>query len=691
MYNMQFNRFKTFILNEKVTAAQAKEALKDPNITLGVEFEFISKAVKDGVENDEGDSNVDLERDYRNLVDEMDEVVRDVENSREEWESEQIEEKDEKIDEYNIEIRQLENKISDLNDDIEQHKSDIEEYEAEEEADESGETDNQDSINDLNDEISELEGVIDRLQDEIYDNQSEIDEIENLDAQEWNTHNGDGDGFYYEGDYSATPSDDLMNWWLDYRGLDSDDIQNAINEYCYYDDDYAWNRIDEPDENDREGRWSSEPDGSEWVEATEEYFDFDNLPSFVNPYEVMSYHDNENYKGWKIEEDGSVTAPGNVEIVTVPFKITEVDKIVGEMCDYINIFGETDSSCGMHLNMSYKGKKLVKELDLLKLMLFIEEGQVIKEWPDRKHSSYAKSMLFKVNAEFAEAQGKEAQDRYSKEYWTFRNNKLKPMFNKFVVTHLPSKDKYNSVNWNNIDNGDTSRIEIRWIGGENYTKNYNKLKNQIGKFAHYLKLALDPDYMKEEYAKKLWRLITKLDPGALSTDPLKQRQDEEQADIIEEKGIEIGVKESILERGLVDRYYAYSGYIWVIGSKNNNRSLKKLTTIAKFEKSSYIDKYFRRNNLNWNRVFGLLHHKPSPLLKKIRDKGIMIGYITPFFRNNKRVKVYAYNGIVYQETDMNDVEKISKLKAFEVNRDKKFTKNDIGWNKAMKSLKNVGR
>jgi len=64
----------------------------------------------------------------------------------------------------------------------------------------------------------------------------------------------------------------------------------------------------------------------------------------------------------------------------------------------------------------------------------------------------------------------------------------------------PPSSHYNSVNWENVDDG---HLEVRWLGGTNYHKKWKEVKEALGRFASTLIIGLDPEYKKKEYISKV--------------------------------------------------------------------------------------------------------------------------------------------------------------------------------------------
>jgi len=159
---------------------------------------------------------------------------------------------------------------------------------------------------------------------------------------------------------------------------------------------------------------------------------------------------------------------------------------------FIKKYGSTNHRCGLHINMSYKGKSL-SELDTLKLMLFMDEGFVWKYFPERKNNNYAES---NYNYIVSVIEG------------NIKDNELEKITN-VLVDKYREKVKTPNEKFFGINTSNYNRIEFRYLGSSGYHKKYDRMQTAIGKYAFYLKIALDPNARKKEYILKLERLFNK--------------------------------------------------------------------------------------------------------------------------------------------------------------------------------------
>jgi hypothetical protein len=190
---------------------------------------------------------------------------------------------------------------------------------------------------------------------------------------------------------------------------------------------------------------------------------------------------------------------GGVEIISPIMDIKTALDYMKKMFEFIKKHGETTRDTGLHVNMSYKGKPL-RELDTLKLMLFMDEGWVWRHFPERKDNRYAKSNFDEIKDNI------QSDAEKHPELEKITNN----LVQKYKQKVKGPDEKFFGINTSHDD-----RIEFRYLGSSNYHKKYNDIQTAIGKYAFYLKIGLDPKERQNEYVLKLERLFNKYSPTNL--------------------------------------------------------------------------------------------------------------------------------------------------------------------------------
>ena len=435
-------KFLDFI-NEKVSKKEVSDALKNRNIYIGAEFEFIFDM------DEYTDSNMNSL--YDDAVKEYQKYMRDV-------------------DESNSAIHRLDREKSELSDDIYRIKTyDI--YGAE---------------NDLRDAKYELEDAED--DDEIKKLKSAIDDIEDdLDDMRLDLQNKEEELQSLE-DYGY----DRINYPRMYEDGPYFTYMMEIGEYGYYTS-FDWFAI--AADEDHPPIYPPDPPEN-FPDDIKEVFDnsdaLSNAP--FKKYKFGDYGDNPQKIGdtyWRIEPDQSLSE-GGVEVISPPMRLPDFLKILPKMFSWIDLWGDTDSSCGFHVHMSVDGVDLEDSIDPVKLILFTDEDKIWKYFDTRKDNTYVISVKDKLKTK-----GK------------INKNDLKNLFkDKRLMLIDWGRDHSDSINFMNLDEG---HIEFRYMGGPNYHKSLNKVIESIAIFAYNLSLACDPEFKKKEYIKKLVRIFNKMD------------------------------------------------------------------------------------------------------------------------------------------------------------------------------------
>jgi hypothetical protein len=219
--------------------------------------------------------------------------------------------------------------------------------------------------------------------------------------------------------------------------------------------------------------------------------DWSDFP-FESDYVVGYYHEGaKRPDSWRVETDTSLSE-GGVEIISPAYPMPEALKYLEEMLEHITFVGSTDSSTGLHINMSIEGKSFTNDFDPLKLALFVDEGYVEKFFKGRTDSWFARSINSWIGAA---VKGHEDADAA----------KLR----KVLLKAMPA-ERLMGVNTTHATMDlESSRVEFRYLGGEGYEHKHSHVKLQILKFALYMKLAFDRNYRRREYLSKLIRLRNK--------------------------------------------------------------------------------------------------------------------------------------------------------------------------------------
>lgn len=194
----------------------------------------------------------------------------------------------------------------------------------------------------------------------------------------------------------------------------------------------------------------------------------DILTKKLNKEIVLSkkYHSNipVTATSFKLEPDFS----GGVklkELITGPLPYDEARQVIIDVCEIIETYGSTTSTCSLHLNIGYNNHNASKfnitKINKLKFCLNIDEKLIYKYFPTRKNSVYAKSIkkIWSLNS-------------YLTDYFNFINPQIR----------IPN-DKYWGVNFTKLAK---NYLEFRYIGGENWHKKINAILDLSAYFCKFI-------------------------------------------------------------------------------------------------------------------------------------------------------------------------------------------------------------
>lgn len=267
--------------------------------------------------------------------------------------------------------------------------------------------------------------------------------------------------------------------WLDDAGLDH--MTNIADNY-----DITWPYYTSP---------SDSGDGRSPEDIADEFSRAIGRP--VNA--ATSYHGARREEGhYVVEPDGSLEASNRgdtgLEFVSPPLPIGELLsdlQKVKKWADSEGCYTGADYNTGLHINVSVQGYTLAK-LDYVKLALLMGDEYVLREF-ERTSNNYCKSALgiIKDTIKRNPHTAREALDKM-KEHVNVAASK---------AIHGGTTGKFTSINTKD------GYIEFRSPGGDWLNNFYNKIEPTLLRFVVALDAAIDEDKYKQEYLKKLYKLL----------------------------------------------------------------------------------------------------------------------------------------------------------------------------------------
>jgi hypothetical protein len=308
------------------------------------------------------------------------------------------------------------------------------------------------------------------------------------------------------------------------------EIVNDNEQQPYYDDARDWHREEYQDAWD-ESDWLDSQDLDRmtaihdsyditwpyWNYDTESAVDIDTVANDFSGAVGMPVNASQTYHGGRreaghyvVEPDGSLQADSDddtgLEFVSPPMPIDEMLKQLQKVREWAGRYGcYTNKSTGLHINVSVPEFDKSK-LDYVKLALLLGDQYVLDQF-GRSSNTYAKSALGMVRDRVRNEPGtaKALLDRM--------RGHMDDLATKAV--HSGETSKYTSINTKQ------GYIEFRSPGGDWLDENFDKVENTLLRFTVALKAAMDPEAYREEYLKKLYKLLEPTAEGGKDSDTVK--------------------------------------------------------------------------------------------------------------------------------------------------------------------------
>jgi Putative amidoligase enzyme len=214
---------------------------------------------------------------------------------------------------------------------------------------------------------------------------------------------------------------------------------------------------------------------------------------------ATSYHGARREEGhYVVEPDGSLEGKDSddtgLEFVSPPLPIGELLsdlQKVKKWADSEGCYTGADYNTGLHINVSVQGYTLAK-LDYVKLALLMGDEYVLREF-ERTSNNYCKSALgiIKDTIKRNPNTAREVLDKM-KEHVNVAASK---------AIHAGSTNKFTSINTKD------GYIEFRSPGGDWLNEFYDKIEPTLLRFVVALDAAIDEDKYKQDYLKKLYKLL----------------------------------------------------------------------------------------------------------------------------------------------------------------------------------------
>ena len=191
----------------------------------------------------------------------------------------------------------------------------------------------------------------------------------------------------------------------------------------------------------------------------------------ITNHTILGYHNSSSMTHWRLESDASLQ--NGAEFISPP---KNVDIALNKLSKFFKCIEDSDCTtsdrCGLHINMSSTSKTL-DDIDISSFITKINTRMLFKYWGNRLiNNRYIRNMRDIINthgptlASFKLSDSSELKKR------------LDTVSNSFLC------GRHNFVNLRAGNDGRTIKkyLEIRVVGGENYHKRFDDVKNTVKYF-----------------------------------------------------------------------------------------------------------------------------------------------------------------------------------------------------------------
>lgn len=251
-------------------------------------------------------------------------------------------------------------------------------------------------------------------------------------------------------------------------------------------------------------------------EALEDYIDFGDDDMLFSPLKKMLRQELSTSRNIKdVVPDSSLDDYG-VEVITHPLSFNTAMKTMKDVLGFIRRYGWTNSTTGMHVNISHQSFESGGEINPLQLIVllggdYFQRGQ--KKVGDKKEEiikyperfSETDSMLGKLDNEMV-------MNSLADEYNAGGFQRMEA----FLLKILPTNVRQSSINFKHLFGNlkqAERRIEYRFFGGDDYELRASEMENDIRMILLTMAHVLSGVFDKNSYKKDLLRILNGYSKG----------------------------------------------------------------------------------------------------------------------------------------------------------------------------------
>lgn len=210
---------------------------------------------------------------------------------------------------------------------------------------------------------------------------------------------------------------------------------------------------------------------------------------------------------WIIEPDSSVkpntAGDFGAEIVSPPMHLDVFFKKLDKFVDWaISNEAYANTTTGFHIGVSLP--ESAGKIDYIKLVMFLGDMHMLSKF-GRQANEYCKpaatGIYNHLRGTHELPSDTDILDHKLESMFTLIKNGFSEIASSMITDK--NDDKYTSINLK------SDYIEFRIIGGVDYIKRIDEIKDAVARYAYAMTIASDPEMFKKEYASKLYKFLNK--------------------------------------------------------------------------------------------------------------------------------------------------------------------------------------
>ena len=210
---------------------------------------------------------------------------------------------------------------------------------------------------------------------------------------------------------------------------------------------------------------------------------------------------------WVFERDGSITTSGRedmpIEIVAPYYPLETTLELMPRFFAWVkSLDGYTNETTGLHMSVSIAEHK-GQDLDFVKTVLFLGDDYVLDQF-GRAGNDFCESSLAKIKEKSEALDQRVDPDTLKLTHLESELDNLRDGLDRIAANSLAKAKgfgKYYTVN------PKSNYIEFRSAGGEDYIDDLPKIQSTMRRYALATSLGMSRDAEKQEYAKKLYKIL----------------------------------------------------------------------------------------------------------------------------------------------------------------------------------------